>query len=156
MSQTQWLYWNTGLWLWSLEWKSGRESPPDFPLGKTHHGRCWESRILLGTQQALTSYAMALLTRHKGMGKGEVEKLCKDTSREPIKGKQYWQKAWFIYGQKRMRNCGVPCPSLPTIYWRKWLLWLLWSMYISTCLSLSPEMGYKDAVHRFCTFENEL
>lgn len=57
--------------------------------------------ILMGTQQALSSYAMALLTRHMGMQKDEVEKLCKDASRELIRGKQqYWQKAWFVYGQK--------------------------------------------------------
>lgn len=57
--------------------------------------------ILLGTQQALMSYSVALLTRHMGMEKEEVEKLCKDTTRELVKGNQkYWQKAWFIYGQK--------------------------------------------------------
>ena len=57
--------------------------------------------ILMGTQEALESYSIALLTRYMGMTKEEVDKLCKETTRELMKGKQqYWQKAWFIYGQK--------------------------------------------------------
>lgn len=56
---------------------------------------------LLGMEEFLESYSFALLTRHMEMGIGEVQILCNNVMAEIYEGNcKYWDKAWFIYGQK--------------------------------------------------------
>lgn len=51
-------------------------------------------------QEFLMSYSVALLTRYMGMKKLDVEDLCNRVEQELNQNGKYWDKAWFIYGQK--------------------------------------------------------
>ena len=59
---------------------------------------------LLGMEDTIMSYSLALLTRYHSMTSAEVETLCDEVMKELMREKKYGDKAWYIYGKKPDNN----------------------------------------------------